>query len=150
MEGAVMLTAQKRKAMKAKKDKIPTKWQDLASKLYLLRPIRTNGDYNRAVHIADMLAGRTDLNRDQADYFESLSTLIEAYENEHDNFDTEQEPLEALKFLLDANGLSGSDLGRLLGYRELGSKILNGARKLSKQHIKILAKHFSVEPGLFL
>jgi antitoxin component HigA of HigAB toxin-antitoxin module len=145
-----MLTAEKRKAMKAKKDKIPTKWQDLVGKLYLLKPIRTKGDYNRAVHIADMLAGRTDLNRDQADYFESLSTLIEAYENEHDNFDTEQEPLEVLKFLLDANGLSGSDLGRLLGYRELGSKILNGVRKLSKQHIKILAKHFSVEPGLFL
>ena len=136
--------------MKTNKKKIPTNWKKLVTDLYLLKPIRTKGDYNRAVHIVDMLAGRTDLNKDQADYLESLSTLIEAYENEHENFDTEQGPIEILKFLLNENGLNGSDLGRLLGYRELGSKILNGVRKLSKKHIKILADHFSVEPGLFL
>ena len=145
-----MLTAEKRKIMKAQKGKIPTKWGKLVSELYLLKPIRAKGDYGRAVYIADMLAGRTDLNKDQMDYLVSLSTLIEAYENEHHSFNTEQDPIEILKFLLDENGLNGSDLGRLLGYRELGSKILNGVRKLSKRHIKILAEHFSVEPGLFL
>jgi len=145
-----MRTDGRRNSMKTKKNQIPTNWKRLVTELYLLRPIRTKGDYNRAIHIVDMLAGRTDLNRDQADYLESLSTLIEAYENEHNNFDTDQDPIEILKFLLDENGLNGSDLGRLLGNRELGSKILNGVRKLSKRHIKILAERFSVEPGLFL
>ena len=145
-----MRTEGRRNSMKTKKNQIPTNWKKLVTELYLLRPISTKGDYNRAIHIVDMLAGRTDLNRDQADYLESLSTLIEAYENEHNNFDTDQDPIEILKFLLDENGLNGSDLGRLLGNRELGSKILNGVRKLSKRHIKILADRFSVEPGLFL
>lgn len=145
-----MRTAGRRNSMKTKKNQIPTNWKRLVTELYLLRPISTKGDYNRAIHIVDMLAGRTDLNRDQADYLESLSTLIEAYENEHNKFDTDQDPIEILKFLLDENGLNGSDLGRLLGNRELGSKILNGVRSLSKKHIKILADRFSVEPGLFL
>jgi len=145
-----MTTAEKRKIMKTKKGRIPTEWKEMVSDLYLLKPIRTKGDYNRAVLIVDMLAGRTDLNKDQADYLESLSTLIEAYENKHENIDTGQDPIEILKFLLEANDLNGSELGRILGHRTLGSKILNGQRKLSKRHIKILAERFSVEPGLFL
>jgi antitoxin component HigA of HigAB toxin-antitoxin module len=129
MEGCIMTATEKGHAVSAKKQKIPADWKGLVTELYLLRPIRTKGDYNRAVHIVDMLAGRTDLNKDQADYLESLSVLIEAYENEHNNFDADHDPIETLKFLL---------------------KILNGVRSLSKRHIKILAEHFSVEPGLFL
>ncbi len=43
-----------------------------------------------------------------------------------------------------------SDLGRLLGDRSLGPKILNGDRALSKAHIKLLAKHFNVSPAVLL
>jgi len=48
------------------------------------------------------------------------------------------------------SGLPASDLGRLLDSRTLGAAILNGRRALSKAHIKKLAEHFRVEPGLFL
>ncbi len=128
---------------------IPSNWKDLVKKLYLLRPIRTKGDYNRAVEIAGALTAKTNLNKDQRDYLESLATLIEAYENKHFPIDT-QDPIETLKFLLESNGLNGSDLGRILGQRQLGSKILKGERHLSKSYIKRLAEYFSVEPGLFL
>ena len=128
---------------------IPTSWKDLVAKLYLLRPIRTRGDYNHAIGIIDMLAGRGDLNKDQADYLESLSVLVEAYEDEHFPIDTSGTGLNALKFLLAENNLSSSDLGRILGDRSLGSKILNGQRSLSKSHIAKLSEYFSVEPGLF-
>ena len=130
--------------------KIPTDWKDLVSKLYLLKPIRTKGDYNRASHIIEMLAGRTDLNTDQEAYLESLSILVEAYENEHYEIEPKSTPLDTLIFLLEENGLTGSDLGRILGQRQLGSKILRGERELSKAHIKTLADYFSVDPGLFL
>ena len=119
-------------------------------KLYLLKPIRTRGDYNRAMGFIGMLAGRTDLNTDQAAYLESLSILVEAYEREHFEIEPTNSPLETLKFLLSENGLSGSDLGRILGQRQLGSKILQGERNLSKAHIKTLAEYFSVDPSLFL
>lgn len=128
---------------------IPSNWKDLVKKLYLLRPIRTKGDYNRAIKIVGALTAKTNLNQDQKDYLESLATLIEAYENKHFPIDA-QNPIETLKFLLESNGLNGSDLGRILGQRQLGSKILKGKRHLSRTHIKRLAEHFSVEPGLFL
>jgi antitoxin component HigA of HigAB toxin-antitoxin module len=47
-------------------------------------------------------------------------------------------------------GMTASDLGRLLGNRALGAAILSGRRSLSKAHIKKLAGHFKVEPGLLL
>ncbi|MCK4294060.1 MAG: hypothetical protein KAY65_12750, partial [Planctomycetes bacterium] len=72
---------------------IPSNWKDLVKKLYLLRPIRTKGDYNRAVEIAGALTAKTNLNKDQRDYLESLATLIEAYENKHFPIDT-QDPIE--------------------------------------------------------
>ena len=64
--------------------------------------------------------------------------------------DAQIAPLDALKTLLSEHGMSASDLGRLLGNRTLGTAILSGRRALSKTHIKKLAEHFKVEPGLFL
>lgn len=132
------------------KNKLPVHWKELVEKLYLLKPIRSKGDYNRAMQIVHLLAGRTDLSRDQEAYLESLSILVEAYEREHSDLDTPGDPVETLKFLLEQNGLNGSDLGRILGQRQIGSKILRGERKLSKAHIKKLAEYFSVDAGLFL
>jgi antitoxin component HigA of HigAB toxin-antitoxin module len=40
-------------------------------------------------------------------------------------------------------------LGRLLGNRALASLILRGRRQLSKNHIRLLARHFKVSPALF-
>jgi len=128
---------------------IPSNWKNLVTKLYL-RPIRTRGDYNRAIKIAGELAARTNLTKDQSDYLEVISLLIEAYESKHFAIDTSKGPIETLKFLLETNGLNGSDLGRILGQRQLGAKILNGTRHLSKAHIMKLAEHFFVEPGVFL
>lgn len=132
------------------RNSIPTDWKELVETLYLLKPIRTQGDYNRAMHIIDMLAGRTDLNSDQEAYLESLSILVEAYEKTHFEIDPTGQPLETLKFLLEQNGLTGSDLGRILGQRQVGSKILRGEREMSKAQIKKLAEHFAVDPSLFL
>ena len=43
--------------------------------------------------------------------------------------------------------MSASDLGRLLGQRELGPKIVSGARELSKENIRKLMRH-SLRPWL--
>jgi HTH-type transcriptional regulator/antitoxin HigA len=114
------------------------------------RPIHDKVDYDNAVEMIGCLAG-FDLNADQEDYLEALSTFVEAYER--DRFppdDAPMTPLEALKFLLAEHGMTASDLGRLLGNRALGAAILSGRRSLSKTHIKKLAERFKVQPGLFL
>ena len=116
-----------------------------------IRPIRDRVGYENALEVADRLAGRENLTRDQEDYFDLLTDQIEKYEDEHYPIDTSNiTPLEMVKFLLEENGMHGSDLGRLLGQRQLGNAILRGERQLSKTHIKKLAEHFQVDAGLFL
>ena len=112
--------------------------------------IHSKRDYKKAIQILDGLAGRTDLNKDQEDFVESLSILVEAYENEHEQIRENKDPIETLKFLLEANNMNLSDLGNLLGSRSLGSLIMSRKRQLSKNHIRILSRHFSVSPNLFL
>ena len=46
--------------------------------------------------------------------------------------------------------MSESDLGRLLGDRSLGHRILAGERELSKAHIRTLAAHFRLNPAALL
>lgn len=138
-------------ANKTHKITIHEKWDDLVQKLWLLRPLHTASDYETALEIAGELAAKKKLNKDQIDYLESLTTLIEAYEAAHYPIETSgRTPIEILKALLEMNNMTGSDLGRILGQRQLGSKILSGVRQLSKTQIKQLADFFSVEPCLFL
>jgi len=129
--------------------KLPDDFLRLQDCLMLLLPIHTKTEYKKALSVAQKLAARDDLTRIQQLYLESLANNIKAYEQKH--FPVPKgDPIEVLKFLLEENGLSGSDLGRILNQRQLGSKILNRKRKLSTRHIKILAKYFSVSPALFI
>ena len=114
------------------------------------RPIHDDIDRANATEMIDRLAG-FDLNADQEDYLDALATFVEAYEAERFPIDDSRiTPLDALKALVAEHGMTASDLGRLLGVRTLGAAILAGRRSLSKAHIRKLADHFKVEPGLFL
>ena len=106
-------------------------------------------DSSPSRHNRDM--GSEERTSDQDDYLETLSTLVEKYEDEHHPIKTSKlDPIETLKFLMEQNEMSMSQLGEILGQRQLGSKILNKTRALSKSHIVKLAKHFKVSPAAFL
>lgn len=128
---------------------LPDNFLKLQDYLLWLLPIHTKIGYNKALVAVQKLAPRKDLSRIQRSYLESLANNIKAYEDMHFPISKEN-PIDMLKFLLEENDMNGSDLGNLLGQRQLGSKILRGERSLSKKHIRILAKHFSVDPSLFL
>ena len=113
------------------------------------RPIHDKVDLANATEIVDALAGH-DLTRDQEDYLDVLSDLLQKYEDEHSPMRrAASTPLERLRFLVEQAEMSASDLGRLLGNRGLGSLVLRGQRQLSKTHIHILAEHFRLDPGYF-
>jgi HTH-type transcriptional regulator / antitoxin HigA len=115
------------------------------------RTVRDDVDLENVTEIVDRLAVLDCPTADQVDYLETLSTLVAAYEDTHHTIDVSRlGPLETLKFLLKEHGLNASDLGRILGQRQLGSAILRGDRQLSKAHILKLAAHFGVSPGVFL
>src|SRR2546426_6580999 len=87
-------------------------------KRYPLLPIKTRDDYARASTVLQELFGRDDLDADESGYVETLSLLVEAYEDAHENLDTLAEnisPLDALKSILDSHGMKSKDLGEIIG-----------------------------------
>lgn len=118
----------------------------------LVWPLRTEDDYQRAVELVDRLAVKSEANLTAAecDQLDIFGTLIEAYEHtRHAIALPELSSVEFLKKLMEESGMSASDLGRLLGDRSLGHRLLTGARKLSKRHIKILSEYFKLDPSVF-
>ncbi|MGA3008460.1 MAG: helix-turn-helix domain-containing protein [Opitutaceae bacterium] len=114
------------------------------------RPIHDRASYDNAVEIIHALAGFK-LNRDQDDYLELMAKLIEDYERETIPEPKPVKGIAALKFLLEENGLSGDDLGRIIGVdRSIAYRILKGARNLTAGHIKKLSARFAVSADLFL
>jgi HTH-type transcriptional regulator/antitoxin HigA len=130
-------------------ESVPSTYVELM-KRFPLRPINDNVDLENAMALMDRLAVLDKPTQDQADYLHVLGTLIEEYEQNRESAIPQLSPMDALRFLMQEHGMSASDLGRLLGQRQLGSAILRDARKLSKTHILILAKHFRVRADLFL
>jgi len=115
------------------------------------RPIGDDVDLRNTEEIVERLAVLPRRNRDQEDYLEVLSTLIERYEADHFAIDSSHlKPIARLRFLMDQHDMTASDLGRLLGDRTLGQKVLSGDRQLSKSNIVKLAQRFRVNPGLFI
>jgi HTH-type transcriptional regulator/antitoxin HigA len=51
---------------------------------------------------------------------------------------------------VEANNMTVSELGEVLGSKGVASEVLNGKRSLSKAHILKLARRFHVDPSLFL
>jgi antitoxin component HigA of HigAB toxin-antitoxin module len=134
---------------KTKSSALPAVYAELIA-LFPLRPLHDDVDYENALEVAEAMVGRVDLTVDQADYLDVLADIIQKYEARRYAISARGTPLGTLRHMLEEQGLSGSDLGRLLGSRPLGSAILRGERELSKAHIRTLAEHFKVSTDLFL
>ncbi len=118
---------------------------------YVPRPLHDAADYASACQAIEPLAGFADrLTADQSDYLAAVSTFIEAYDQTRVKW-PKGTPLDTLNFMLEQHGLTAADLSRLLGVdRSLGPKILRGERRLTADHIRLLANQWNIEPGLLL
>jgi HTH-type transcriptional regulator/antitoxin HigA len=105
--------------------------------------------YGNAMEYIDALTSIPKPTRGQQDYLESLSVLVGDYEDKRWE-DVEISPVEIIRALMEEHAMTASDLGRLLGDRNLGGRILAGTRALSKNHVRKLADYFGVKPGLFI
>ena len=131
-------------------DRLPKDYLGLCQR-YIPRPLHHAADYAAARLAIEPLIGFEDrLTADQVDYLEAVSSFLEAYDRATVKW-PEAEPLDTLRFLIEQRGMTAADVSRLLGAdRSLGPKIMRGERRLTVDHIRILAQHFQVEPGLFL
>jgi len=118
---------------------------------YVPRPLHDATDYAAARQAIEPLLGFEErLTADQADYLEAVSSFIEAYDRVQVKW-PKGRPLDTLNFLLEQHEMSAADLARVLGGdRSMGSKLLRGERRLTVNHIRTLARHFHIEPGVLL
>ena len=140
--------------VKAKRQKITSLPKDFRELVRLMPPmaIRDDVQHSNTAEMIDRLMQIERLTRGQADYLETLVELVESYEARHHALDLAGlDGIEILRHVMQQVKLSGSDLARLLGvHPTMGSKFLNGERRLTWKHAKILASRFKVEPALFM
>lgn len=99
--------------------------------VYPIHPIRTEADYQAALQlVAPYFENEPEVDSDAGAHFEAMLTLIEAYEGKHYPIDP-PEPLEAIKFRMEQQGLKPKDLEPMIGQRNRVYEVLNGKRKLT-------------------
>ena len=101
-----------------------------------VKPIRTRTDYTAALAEVERLWGAK-RGTPAGDRLDVLATLIDAYEAEHFPLDP-PDPIEAIKFRLEQQGLSRKDLEPLIGTRTRVAEVMNRKRNLSIAMIRRL------------
>jgi HTH-type transcriptional regulator/antitoxin HigA len=101
-----------------------------------IRPIRTEQDYAAALAEVERLWGAA-AGTPEGDRLDVLATLIDAYEAERDPVDP-PDPIEAIRFRMEQQGLTLKDLEAILGTRTRVSEVLNRKRELSIAMIRRL------------
>ena len=120
-------------------------------RLYPPAAIHDEIAFENAMDIVNTLTAAPHPTEGQLKYLDTLTILVERYEDDAEgSVPPDADAIGVLRYLMEDRGMSASDVGRLLGDRSLGPRILNGDRSLSKAHIKILAKHFGVSPAVLL
>jgi len=114
-----------------------------------IKPIKTEEDYNTALSQIESLMDAKP-NTPQMDKLEVLTTLVEVYEEQNYAIDA-PDPIEAIKFRMEQEGLKQKDLISIVGSKSRVSEILNKKRKLTIEMIRNLHKqlHIPIE-SLFL
>jgi antitoxin component HigA of HigAB toxin-antitoxin module len=129
---------------------IPKTYRELCQ-AYLPRPIHDDAQDEEATAMMNALAVFNRLNAEQRDYLDVLTEFVDEYDKGKKIRWPKVSGLDALKYLLEENGMNAADLSRILGTsRNLGAMILRGERQLTLAHVRTLAKRFRVSADLFL
>jgi HTH-type transcriptional regulator / antitoxin HigA len=101
-----------------------------------LKPIRTKADYKNALAQVEQLWGAK-TGTPEGDRLDILATLIDVYESKNYPMDP-PDPVEAIKFRMEQQGLTRKDLEPLIGTRTRVAEVLNRRRSLSIAMIRRL------------
>ncbi len=114
-----------------------------------LRAIRDDRELDEAIALVNELLDRPKLDEGETDYLDVLGDLVEAYEERAHPMEPASDAAMLDSLLTDrgqtqlqvaaATGIANSTL----------SNVRHGKRQLTRDHIRRLAKHFQVDPGVF-
>ncbi len=108
----------------------------------IIRPIKTNDDYNDTLLRIDALMD-AELGTEDGAELDVLVTLVEAYENEYFPISA-PDPVAAILFRMEQMGFKRKDLEPFLGGRSKVSDVLNRKRNLSIAQIRKLHKGLNI------
>lgn len=109
-----------------------------------LKPIRTEADYTAALKAIERYFDKPPRRGTaEADRFDILATLIEAYERRRWPIGLPH-PLDAIRYRMEIAGYTQADLAHLLGSRSRASELLSGKRDLTLPMIRRIAGAWSI------
>jgi HTH-type transcriptional regulator/antitoxin HigA len=113
-----------------------------------LKPIRTKADYAAAMAEIERLWGAK-LGTPEGDRLDILATLVDVYETQHYPMDS-PDPIEAIKFRMEQQGLTRKDLEGILGTRTRVAEVLNRRRGLSIHMIRRLHDKLGISADVLI
>lgn len=113
-----------------------------------VKPIRTKKDYEAALAEVEQLWGAR-LGTPDGDRLDVIATLIDAYEAEHVPIEA-PDPIEAIKFRMEQQGLTRKDLEPLIGTRTRVAEVLNRKRSLSIGMIRRLHEALGIPAEILI
>ena len=129
--------------------KLPKTYEALC-RFHLPRTLHDEIELEAVTEIIDLMAGHT-LNRDQADYLETLAELAEAYESANYKTFPALPPHEFLAAHLENIGMTATEWGKLIGIdRSTASRLLRGERKFNTNHVRKTAEVLNLEASLLI
>ncbi|HSV46336.1 MAG TPA: transcriptional regulator [Ramlibacter sp.] len=109
-----------------------------------IRPIHTESDYRAALKQASAyFDAEPDPGTPQADHFEILLALIQAWEARHFPIAL-PDPIEAIKFRMEQSGLMIKDLEPMIGRSNRVYEVLNRKRPLTLSMIRRLHRGLGI------
>ena len=113
-----------------------------------VKPIKTKADYKRALADVERFWGAK-TGTPEGDRLDVLATLIDVYEGEHFPMD-QPDPIEAIKFRMEQQGLSRKDLEPIIGTRTRVAEVLNRKRSLSIGMIRRLHDRLGISAEVLI
>ena len=104
---------------------------------------------DEAITVINKLLDIPDRSEAEEEYLMALTDLVELYENAHVEIPTVS-GLDAMRYLMEENGLTQADLVPDFGTRSIVSEVLAGKRHLALTHIARLAERFGVPADVFI
>lgn len=108
-----------------------------------IKPIRTNEDHAWALQQLERLWDKAEEGTPEGDRFEVLSALVDAYEREHFQIPA-PDPIEAIRFRMDQEGLTNTDLLSIFKTRARVSEVMTRRRRLNLAMIRRLHAKLSI------
>jgi HTH-type transcriptional regulator/antitoxin HigA len=113
-----------------------------------LKPIRSEADHERALREVESLWGAKS-GTAKGDRLDILATLIDAYEAHRYPMDP-PDPVEAIKFRMEQQGLTRKDLEPAIGTRTRVAEVLNRKRSLSIGMIRRLHARLGISAEVLI